>query len=73
MTLADVRRFAAAFPEVEESTHFGFGQPVFKVRKRLVGVRVDLAQVSEERVRELVEHAWRNKAPKQVVAAYDAR
>jgi hypothetical protein len=34
---------------------------------------VDLANVSEERVQELVERAWRNKAPKRVVAAYDAR
>jgi hypothetical protein len=28
--------------------------------------------VSEERVQELIEHAWRNTAPKRVVAAYDA-
>jgi hypothetical protein len=38
-----------------------------------VGLRVDLARVSRERVRELVEQAWRNKAPKRVVAAYDTR
>ncbi|WP_433431898.1 MmcQ/YjbR family DNA-binding protein [Nonomuraea sp. CA-141351] len=37
-----------------------------------VGLRVDLAKVSQERIQELVEHAWRNKAPKRVVAAYDA-
>ncbi|MEV1168239.1 MmcQ/YjbR family DNA-binding protein [Nonomuraea sp. NPDC049784] len=37
-----------------------------------VGLRVDLAKVSHERIQELVEHAWRNKAPKRVVAAYDA-
>jgi len=42
-------------------------------RKSLVGLRVDLAKVSEERVQELVEHAWRNKAPKRVVSAYDAQ
>ncbi|NKZ06507.1 MmcQ/YjbR family DNA-binding protein [Actinomadura latina] len=41
--------------------------------KIFVGLRVDLAKVDEERVRELVENAWRNKAPKRVVAAYDAR
>ena len=41
--------------------------------KSLVGLRVDLAKVSEERVRELVELAWRNKARKRVAAAYDAR
>lgn len=42
-------------------------------RKSLVGLRVDLAKVSQERVQELVEHAWRNKAPKRVVSAYDAQ
>lgn len=118
ITLDDVGRFATAFPEAEEFTHFRFGQPVFKVggkpfaggggskgeptavfsvgqheaatavaddpavyeeiwrpgaRKSLVGLRVDLAKVSPERVQELVEHAWRNKAPKRVVAAYDAQ
>ena len=118
ITLDDVRRFATAFPEVEEVTHFRFGQPVFKVagkpfaggggskeettaafsisqeevataiaddpatyeevwrpgpRKSLIGLRVDLAKVSAERVQELVEHAWRNKAPKRAVSAYDAQ
>lgn len=118
ITLDDVRGFATAFPEVEESTHFRFGQPVFRVagkpfaggggskgetsavfsvnqqeaatavaddpaiyeeiwrpgaRKSLVGLRVDLGKVSKERVKELVEHAWRNTAPKRVVAAYDAQ
>ena len=29
ITLDDVRRFSNAFPEVEEFTHFRFGQPVF--------------------------------------------
>ncbi|MFI7423259.1 MmcQ/YjbR family DNA-binding protein [Nonomuraea sp. NPDC049684] len=37
-----------------------------------VGLRVDLAAVPPERIQQLVEHAWRNKAPKSVVAAYDA-
>jgi hypothetical protein len=41
--------------------------------KMWVGLRVDLAKVSEERVQELVERAWWNKAPKRVVAAYDAQ
>jgi hypothetical protein len=109
------RRFATAFPEVEEFTHFRFRLPGFEVRgkpfagvekgettavfaisqeeaaavaddtatyeevwrtaamKIFVGLRVDLAKVPEERVQELVEHAWRNKAPKRVVAAYDAQ
>jgi hypothetical protein len=38
-----------------------------------VGLRVDFAKVSEERVQELVERAWWNKARKRVVAAYDAQ
>jgi hypothetical protein len=74
ITFDDVRRFATAFPEVEEFTHFRFGQPVFKIyeyvwrpgpRKSLIGLWVDLAEVSAERVQELVEHAWRNKAPSE--------
>ena len=114
ITFADIRRFATAFPEVEEFAHFR--QPAFRVRGRafaggekgeatavfsvsreeaaaavaqdpavyeevwrnaatrsFVGLRVHLVAVGEERVRELVEHAWRNKAPKRLVAAYDAR
>jgi hypothetical protein len=41
--------------------------------KSFVGLRVDLAKVPEERVQELVEHAWRNKAANRMVAAYDAQ
>lgn len=37
-----------------------------------VGLRVELAKVSKARVRELVEHAWRNKAPQRLVTVYDA-
>ena len=113
ITLDDIRRYATAFPEVEETTHFRL--PTFKVKGKpfagvekgaetavvsiskedaaaavaadgevfeevwrkaatdiFVGLRVDLAKVSEERLAELVESAWRNKAPKRVIAAYDA-
>jgi hypothetical protein len=38
-----------------------------------VGRRVDLADISEQRLQKLVEHAWRNKAPKRLVAAHDTR
>lgn len=114
MITADVlRRFATAFPEVEEFTHHLHKQPGFRVRGKAfaglekgggtavfsvaeqeartaiaaepgvyegvrrpngtwVGVRVDLAAVPDERVRELLDHAWRNRAPKRLVAAYDA-
>lgn len=116
ITMDDIRRFATAFPEVEESLHFRHKQPVFKVKgnafaggekgeatavfsvsqeeaeaaiaddpaiyddvwrmaatKSFVGLRVQLDKVSKERVQELVEHAWRNRAPKKVVDAYDAQ
>ncbi|TDD70690.1 MmcQ/YjbR family DNA-binding protein [Jiangella aurantiaca] len=36
-----------------------------------VGVRVALADIDRDRLDELVEAAWRHKAPKQTVAAYD--
>lgn len=37
-----------------------------------VGLRADLTRIPEDRVRELVAHAWRHRAPKRLVAAYDA-
>lgn len=47
-------------------------EPVWRNERIFVGLRVDLARVTGAHVRELVELAWRNKAPKRVVAAYDA-
>ncbi len=41
--------------------------------KRLSGVRVDLAAAATERVTELLEDAWRRKAPKKLVAELDGR
>ncbi|MEA2828698.1 MAG: hypothetical protein QOG43_3137 [Actinomycetota bacterium] len=41
--------------------------------KKLCGVRVHLPSLDEpDLVRELIEDAWRSRAPKRVVAAYDA-
>lgn len=40
--------------------------------KRLAGVRAKLAAAQPDEVAELLEAAWRRKAPKRVVAAYDA-
>jgi len=112
LTLADLRGYAMALPDVEEKTHFRL--PGFRVADKLlahlqhgdthaivcvgrteaeaaaaaepevfeevwrsgrifVGLRVDLAEVTEDRMRELVEHAWRNRAPKRLVAEYDRR
>ena len=39
--------------------------------KIFVGLRVDLATVSPERVGQLMQRAWRNKAPKRLAAADD--
>jgi hypothetical protein len=35
-----------------------------------LGLRVDLGAVSEGRVRELLQSAWRTKAPKRLVTEY---
>ncbi|WP_168584286.1 hypothetical protein [Saccharopolyspora sp. ASAGF58] len=35
---------------------------------KLVGIRVDIARIPTERLAELVELAWRHKAPKRLSA-----
>lgn len=40
--------------------------------KSLAGVGVHLPAADPERVAELLEESWRRKAPKRVIAAYDA-
>ena len=40
--------------------------------KRLAGVRVDLGEAPADVVVELLEEAWRRRAPRRLVAAYDA-
>ncbi len=40
--------------------------------KRLKGVRVSLSVAPPERVVELLEESWRRRAPKRLVAAFDA-
>jgi hypothetical protein len=106
----DIRRWATALPEVEETTPFRFQVPIFKVRSRtflgmgkdettavfciseqeadnaaaddpatyevvrrrdarrsFLGLQVELGNVSEERVRQLVEEAWLQHAPKRLI------
>ncbi len=41
--------------------------------RRLLGVRVDLAQADRGLVCELLEAAWRRRAPKRVLAEYERR
>lgn len=110
----NIRRWATALPEVEETSHFRFHVPIFKVRGRtflgmgkngttavfciseqqaentaaadpsacepvrrrdagrsFLGLQVELGNISEDRIRSLVEDAWRNQAPKQLVAEHD--
>jgi hypothetical protein len=110
-TTEEIRRWATALPEVEETSHGRFHVPVFKVRgrtflgmgrdettavfciseqqanqeaaadpgaceavrrrdarKSFLGLQVELGSVSPERVRPLVEDAWREQAPRKLVA-----
>lgn len=62
---ADAKAAAADQPDVYEE--------VWRNGRIFVGLRVDLAQVTEKRMRELIEHAWRHRAPKRLVAEYDSR
>ncbi|MEU8299620.1 MmcQ/YjbR family DNA-binding protein [Micromonospora sp. NPDC048909] len=48
-------------------------EEVWRNGRIFVGLRVDLAKVTEKRVQELIEQAWRNRAPKRLVAEYDSR
>jgi hypothetical protein len=41
--------------------------------RRLSGVQVFLSRADEPLVRELLEDAWRGRAPRRLVEAYDAR
>ncbi|GAA4557511.1 MmcQ/YjbR family DNA-binding protein [Planotetraspora kaengkrachanensis] len=62
---AEAEEAAADQPDVYEE--------VWRNGRIFVGLRVDLAKVTEGRMRELIEHAWRHRAPKRLVAEYDAR
>ena len=62
---AEAKTAAADEPDVYEE--------VWRSGRIFVGLRVDLAKVTEKRMRELIEHAWRNRAPKRLVAEYDGR
>jgi hypothetical protein len=55
----EVVAIGTQFPDVEEGTCFG-----------TPALRLDV--VSREQLTELLEDAWRLRAPKRVLAAYDA-
>ena len=59
----DVPAEVAADPAAVEELLWG---------SKLAGVRVRLGVAQQEQVAELLEDAWRRKAPKKVVAAFDA-
>lgn len=41
--------------------------------RQVRGLRVTLADAADDRIAELLAEAWRRKAPKRLVADYDAR
>jgi hypothetical protein len=60
----EIRASVAAHPSAFEELWWG---------KKLRGVRVNLKPAIEAEVFELLEEAWRRKAPKRLVAAHDAQ
>ena len=58
------RASVADDPSAFEELHWGV---------KLAGVRVTLANADSARVRELLEEAWRRKAPKRLVQVLDDR
>ena len=47
--------------------------PVWRNGTFFVGLRVDLTGVTPAQMRELIELAWRSRAPKRLVTEYDRR
>lgn len=61
----DIHTLVAEDPKVFEE--------IWQNKKRLVGVRIDLAKITRKRLKQLIEQSWRHKAPKRLVVGYDAR
>lgn len=61
---SETKACAAEDPDAYEELWWG---------KKLSGVRVTLSKADAERVAELLEDAWRRRAPKRVVKAFDER
>lgn len=60
----DAKAAAAEDPKSFEALTWG---------AKIAGVRVTLAKADRERVRELLEEAWRKKAPKALIKKLDAK
>jgi adenylate kinase family enzyme len=61
----EAKRVVAANPDPYEE--------IWRDGTHCAGLRVDLAKVSDERVRALIEMSWRHAAPQALVATYDQR
>ncbi len=82
MRLDTARRFALSLPETTEEPHFDMPSidedPVafeairWGKQDKVDWLRVHLAAAERTQVCELLEDAWRSKAPKRVLAAFDA-
>ena len=60
----EVEGYVAQDPAAFEPLHWG---------DRLSGLRVSLAATPPAILAEIIEEAWRRKAPKRIVAAFDQR
>jgi len=60
----EVEAFVAQDPAAFEPLHWG---------KQVRGLRVTLAATPAASLAEIIEEAWRRKAPKSLVAAFDQR
>lgn len=63
VTEEDTKAYCAEFPDVVEELWWG---------KRLSGCRVTLKNITQTLLRELLTEAWRNRAPKKLLATYDS-
>ncbi|MFP8878957.1 MAG: hypothetical protein AAEJ52_08805 [Myxococcota bacterium] len=66
MNLTSVRKLIMALPRTEEVT--SHGTPARKAGRKLIA----LAKVDSDDLEDLVVDAWRDAAPRKLVAAYDA-
>jgi hypothetical protein len=46
-------------------------EEIWKMKKHLIGVRVDLAAVSPTQLKEVVRMAWRHMAPREIAADHE--
>lgn len=50
----------------------GHFEEIWRMGRTFAGIRVDLPREPPGLVRDLIERSWRHRAPKRLVAAYDA-